>query len=258
MFGLMKWTERFLALFALVAATIGVAATPDLETTSEEVPEIDRAVSTTIEQLRSSPHHFAGKRVKLTGQLSECYGWECSLCPDAMTNDNRDLKKCLALSFRPLIEGTGFGADEQERIYRFSRVVLVATFDPSCWASGVCLDRQVVLDNAEVVTVRERRPGVGGLWLQGNTMLTNISDEDAIELKLAAQRAGYPEGPPIRAFQSKGEDRKIIVCWSPVGLDDEPGAWPASLEGALYAASTLDFFHCNEVKKVSGQFVLQV
>lgn len=258
MFGLMKWMKRSLALVALVAATIGVAVTLDLAATSKSVPAIDRAVSTTIEQIRSTPHDFAGKRVKLTGQLSECYGWECSLCPDAMTNENRDFEKCLALSFRPLIEGTGFGAHEQESIHRFSRVVLIATFDPSCWVNGVCLDRQTVLDDAKVVTVRERRPGFGGLWLQGRTKLTDISDEDAVELKLAARRSGYPEGPPIKAFQTKGADRKIIVFWSPMGLNDEPGAWPVSLEGALYAKSTLDFFHCNEVKKVGGQLVLQV
>ena len=254
----MRWTKRFLALVALLAVTIGVAATWDRAVRSHSVPGKDRVISTTIEQIRSRPQDFAGKRVKLAGQLSECYHWECSLCPDAMTNQNRDAGKCLALSFRPLIEGTGFGARDQENIHRFSRVVLIARFDPSCWADGACTDRSSVLYEAEVPTVRERRAGSDGLWLQSRTMLTDIADEDASELKLAARLAGYPEAPPIRAYQTKGADRRIIVCWSPVDLNDEPGAWPTSLEGALYAKSTLDFFHCNEVKKVGGQLVLQV
>jgi len=158
----------------------------------------------------------------------------------------------------PLIEGTGFGAAEQENVFRFSKVVLLATFDPSCWEEGGCLDRQTVLRDAEVITVRERRAGSAGLWLQGKSTLSEISGDEAIKLRSAAQLAGYPDGPPIKAFQSGGSDRRTVVCWSPVGLDDEPGAWPTSLEGALYAKSTLDFFHCNEVKKVGGQLVLQV
>lgn len=257
MFELMRWTRRSLALVALLVMTIGIAATWDLAARSESVPKNDSEVSTTIEQIRSRPKDFAGKRVKLTGQLSECYGWECSLCPVTMTNKDRDSEKCLALGFRPLIQGTGFGADEKESVFRFSEVVLSGTFDPSCWENGACLDRQTVLGDAEVISVLERRSGVVGLWLQNRTMLTEISDGDAIELKSAARRAGYAEGPPIKAFQAESSDRRIIVCWSPVGVNDEPGSWPGSLEGALYAKSTLDFFQCNEVKKVGGQFVVQ-
>ena len=254
----MKWTTRAFVLVALVGTAIGTAACRDFAAESASASEGDSAVAATIAQLRSSAAAFAGKRVKLTGQLSECYGWECSLCPDTMTNEDRDEDRCLALSFRPLVEGTGFGADEQEGLFRFSKVVLVATFDPSCWEEGGCLDRQTVLSEAEVIAVRERRTGSDGLWLQGRTTLTEISGDEAIKLRSAAQLAGYPEGPPIKAFQSGGSDRRTVVCWSPIGTNDEPGAWPTSLEGALYAKSTLDFFHCNEVKEVGEQLVLQV
>lgn len=254
----MNWTTRTFAFVALIGAAVGVAACRDFTAGSTSASEGDSAVSVTIAQLRSSPGDFARKRVKLTGQLSECYGWECSLCPDTMTNDVRNEDRCLPLSFRPLIEGTGFGAAEQENVFRFSKVVLVATFDPSCWEEGGCLDRQTVLREAEVITVRERRAGSAGLWLQGRSTLTEISGDEAIKLRSAAQLAGYPDGPPIKAFESGGSDRRTVVCWSPVGSNDEPGAWPTSLEGALYAKSTLDFFHCNEVKKVGEQLVLQV
>jgi hypothetical protein len=175
-----------------------------------------------------------------------------------MTNKDRDGNKCLALSFRPLIEHTGFGSDEQESIFRFSKVVLTATFDPSCWTEGACVDRQTVLKDAEVVSVRERQPGVSGIWLQGRSILTEISDRRAIELKSAAIRAGFPERQPIKAFQSEGADQRIIVCWSNAVLSKEPGAWPTSLESALYAKATLDFFHCSEVKQIDGQMILQV
>jgi hypothetical protein len=35
-----------------------------------------------IEQILADPQKFAGKKVLLTGRLDECFGWECSICPE--------------------------------------------------------------------------------------------------------------------------------------------------------------------------------
>lgn len=214
-------------------------------------------VAATIEQVRSRPNDFAGKRVRLIGRLDECYQWKCSLCPESMTNKERNADRCLALSFRPLINGTGFGSDEQESVFRFSSVVLTAKFDPSCW-KGMCLDRQTVLEDANVVSVTKRRAGAAGLWVTDTTKLTQINGAAAAELRSAALRAGYPENPPIRAFTTDGPEQRTVVCWSsPAFGEQDPGAWPKTLESALYAKSTLDFFECNEVRKRDGQIVVQ-
>ena len=175
-----------------------------------------------------------------------------------MTSKDRDAKGCLALSFRPLVNGTGFGSNEQEQVFRFSSVILTANFDPSCW-EGACLDRQTVLEDATVFSTIKRRSGAAGLWVGDTTNLLPLDEATSGQIKAAALQAGYPENPPIRAFRTVGTDARYVVCWSSPAFDErEPGAWPTTLESALFAQSTLDFFECNEVRKVGNQIVLQV
>lgn len=254
----MKREHATVLLLAMVTGVLGGVAGWFAAHNMQPLQKDGADVLATIEQVRARPREFAGKEIRLTGQLNECYHWECSLCPEAMTSTDRNADRCLALSFRPLVDGTGFGSDEQESVFRFSSVILTATFDPACWEEGVCLDRQVVLKDASVVSVIKRRPGVAGLWKSDTSTLTEIGGVRAGELRSAAIRAGYPENPPIKAFATDQPDPKIVVCWSPMGIDEqEPGAWPTTLESALYAKSTLDFFECNEVRKVEGQLVIQ-
>jgi hypothetical protein len=175
-----------------------------------------------------------------------------------MTSKDRDAERCLALSFRPLVNGTGFGSTEQEQVFRFSSVILTARFDPSCW-EGACLDRQTVLEDAAVLSVLKRRAGASGLWVSDTTKLFRIHEAAASHLKVAPLRAGYPENPPIRAFRTEGLDPTFVVCWSsPAFTEQDPGAWPSTLESALFAQSTLDFSECNEVRKVGDEMVMQV
>lgn len=211
----------------------------------------------TIEEVRAHPNRFAGKRIRLVGRLSECFSWECSLCPETMTQQTRDPKRCLALEFRPLIPGTGFGEEEQEQVLRFSSVVLDANFDPSCW-TGLCTDRQTVLTSATISSVTKRRANRNGLWLGDYSLLHELTGPIAEKMRAAALRAGFPINPPIKAFATDNRSPKFVVCWSsPAFGDSDPGAWPQSFEGALYARSTLDFYRCNEVRDMEGQLVVQ-
>jgi hypothetical protein len=211
------------------------------------------ATETTIAQVREHAQAFAGRRIKLSGQLDECFGWECSICPESMTARTLDPKQCLALNFRPLIAGTGFGSEEQETVFRFADVVLTAKFDPSCWHVP-CVDRQTVLDDAEVISVGKRRASKSGLWMGEQNLLTELGGSIAEDVKGAAYSGGYPKGPPVKVFRSVGDPSKILVCWTE--LTSQPGSWPTSLEGA-YARSTSDFYRCNEVRKIGENFVLQ-
>jgi hypothetical protein len=247
------------ASWALVAATSLISGSAGWIAAKTLSPRQDAEyqVVTTIAQVRSQPEEYAGKRLRLTGQLDECYHWECSLCPDGMTSGYRNAGRCLAIGFRPLVNGTGFGSDEQESVFRFSTVVLNARFDPSCWKGG-CLDRQTVLEDATVESVTKRRAGASGLWVGDTHKLFPLHGGIANEIEAAARRSGFPGNPPIRAFTTAGPGRKLVVCWSSLSFDEQdPGAWPSTIESALYAPSTLDFFRCNEVRQVDGQMVVQ-
>lgn len=248
------------ASWPLVAASVGIIGgfgwISARALTSREQKHTE--LVTTLAEVRSRPDHFSGKRLRLTGQLTECYQWECSLCPEGTSGETRNAEQCLPLSFRPLISGTGFGSDKQESVFRFSSVVLNARFDPACWKTP-CLDRQTVLDDAIVEKVIKRRDGASGLWLGETHILAPLNGALASTIEAAAHRAGYPGGTRIRSFATKEPQSRLVVCWSPsIFHENEPGAMPKTLENALYARSTLDFFKCNDVRKIEGLMVVQV
>jgi hypothetical protein len=226
-----------------------------------------------IAELRAHPDKYAGQTVRIAGKLTECAGWECSICPEEMTSATADPKGCLPLSFRPLMEGTGFGADAVEQVFRFASVTVEGKFDPTCLRTP-CLDRQSVLHEVEVVTTRQRRKSRLGLWLGDRTPLVPLGKADAEAVVAAAYRAGFPEGssreekdpemaallrefdPLIRAFGISGHRDTAVVCWAPsfAGTD----MWPDSVEGALAAQSIDDHYRCNEVRKLEGDWTVQV
>lgn len=253
MLNLARASWPIVAATAVISGGMGWIAAKALTPRQGEVSEL----VTTVSQVRSRPDDYSGKRLRLTGQLDECYQWECSLCPEAMTNKSRNADSCLAVSFRPLVHGTGFGSDEKESVFRFSSVVLAAKFDPSCWKGG-CSDRQTVLEDATVQSVTKRRAGASGLWLSETHRVVALEGSIASEIEAAARRSGFPDNPRIRSFKTKVSEPRLVVCWSsPAFGEQDPGAWPSTLESALYARSTLDFFQCNEVRKLDGQMVVQ-
>jgi hypothetical protein len=220
------------------------------------LPSVNESRSqVSIEQILADPQKFAGKKVLLTGRLDECFGWECSICPEKKDSVSKP-GRCLALEFRPLLTDTGFGSDEQEKVHRFSSVVLSADFNPDCLTPGRCLDRQVVLNNATVEKVTERRASADGLWLGSTIRIKEISGPLANQVKSAALEAGFSDQMKIKVFYG---EPKMVVCQSINAFSDaNPGAWPKTFESALYARSTLDFFQCSEVRKIGEKMVVQV
>jgi len=248
------------ASWPLVAATFGVSGGLGWvfakALTSGKQNHIE--LVTTLAEVRSRPDYFSGKRLRLTGRLSECYQWECSLCPEGPADKIKTAEQCLPLSFRPLISGTGFGSDEQESVFRFSSVAISARFDPACWKTP-CLDRQTVLADAIVEKVAKRRDSASGLWLGETHILATLNGPVASAIQAAAYRSGYTNNTRITSFTTKEAHPRLVVCWSPLIFhENEPGAMPKTLESALYAQSTMDFFKCNEVRKIDGQMVVQV
>jgi hypothetical protein len=189
-----------------------------------------------------------------------------------MTNATRDAKRCLALEFKPLIPDTGFGGDAKEAVYRFASVTLVARFDPGCMRE-MCLDRQTVLLDAEVLAVTTRRKSRLGLWLGKQEPLTPMAGADADAIIAAARDAGYPgptpnadlpeaaafdaeTGPRLRAFAVPGNADGAVVCWAPGVMGSD--IWPQSYQSAVIAPSVNDYYHCNVVRRIDGRWVVQV
>jgi hypothetical protein len=213
-------------------------------------PRDTKPVPVEMAALRSNSSTYAGKVVRVTGKLDQCYAWECSLCPEGMTTANADQRQCLALDFHTLMPGTGFGEEEQEKIFRFASVTLTARFDPSCW-KGLCLDRPSVLYGAVVESVQNRRSSRDGLWLGGITPLGDAPQLESAALRAEALKAGFSANPAMKVFSVKGDLKTMVVCSS-------WGSWPSSLEGAVEAPSTMDFYSCSEFRNVGGSWVPQV
>jgi hypothetical protein len=244
---LRQFVVGFVAL--VVGLLIGCAVGVRVQRATEQ----QNAVVADVSQLRSEPGKFAGRLVRLTGKLDECYQWECSLCPESMTTAAADAKRCLPLEFRPLMRDTGFGERETEGVFRFSSVTLVAKFDPTCMQVP-CLDRGTVLSGAEVIAVQRRRSSKDGLWLGGVTPLQEAPAPLTAVVRSEALNAGFPAEPEMKVYVVKGDANTAVVCWTTVGMS----SWPTSLEGALYAKSTTDFHSCNKARKVADRWIIQV
>lgn len=259
-----KWPVAIaLTILAGVAATVGSACA---QTQPHPAP-------VAISELRKHPDKYSGQTVRISGKLTECWGWECSICPEAMTSETADAEQCLPLEFRPLMKGTGFGESAVEAVFRFASVTIDARFDPGCLHGG-CTDRGTVLLDADVVATTQRRTSQSGLWLGGRTRLGPLADPVAAAVIAAAYDAGYPQGsshrekdpamaaltrqfdPQIKAFGIVGHADIAIVCWASGGLPSF--VWPDSLEGALYARSINDHYTCNEARTIKNRWVLQV
>ncbi|WP_353217948.1 hypothetical protein [Sandarakinorhabdus sp.] len=216
------------------------------------LPAHGEALAISASRLMAQPKKFAGQRVLLRGRLSECLGWECALCPEA-----DDLGPCLQLTFRPLLPGTGFGSQEQEAIFRFASVVLTATFDATCITDGACLDRQVVLHDTEVVEVTRRRANAEGFWRDTEqTPLIPYDGAMTAQILFALKQAGG--SAEARVFTTGLPNPVYVTCTSGPFDDSDPGKWPATLAAALRASSNADWFHCQEVRRVDGSFVVQI
>lgn len=232
----------------------GVASGWLIAGTNPVLPVRGQGVATTTADLLSRPKEFAGRRVLLRGRLSECFGWECALCPEA-----GHAGPCMQLDFRALMPGTGFGSAEQEALFRFASVVLSATFDPTCLTPGGCLDRPSLLRDAEVIAVTRRRASAEGFWRQTpTTALTPYEGALAAQMERAMRRAGLSENAPVQVFTTGLPNPRYVVCTSGPFDDRDPGKWPVTLEAALGASSSADRFRCREVRRVGTTFVAQI
>lgn len=56
-------------------------------------------LTVSLDQLRTEPDRYAGQIVRVSGQMNECWGWTCRLCPEEASSARPMVDRCLAIEF---------------------------------------------------------------------------------------------------------------------------------------------------------------
>jgi len=156
----------------------------------------------TLEQLIADPQRYRdGDRmiqVRVRGQLDNCIAHTCLLCPEAMTPERFDRKRCLHTSFAGQDSDdwpAQRAADLTGQIYRFATITIDAWFDPVCLPgfkpAAYCTGDRAFRE-AEVVKVHSRKTARDGLVGHYNFgELIPASELDRAAMLAAFARAGF-------------------------------------------------------------------
>jgi hypothetical protein len=210
----------------------------------------------TIAQLRADPRQWAGKTVRLTGKLDQCWGFTCDLCPAEMTPATVDAAACLPIEFDDGVIPSRLA----EEALRFSHVTLTAQFDPTCMLREgvICTDRATVLLKARVETVVKRYRSSEGLWNKSRrAMLTALPEGEAATIRADLARFHWtPPGKAVRLYRADGDAERAILCTVPHYAADQPAVWPSSWEGAILSPSAIDIYDCIRLKRIDQNWYI--
>jgi len=159
-----------LALFALLALSAAASAEP-----------------VTVDQLLTAPDHYAGQNVRVAGQIDNCIGQSCNLCPEDMTRASFDAEDCVALVF----DGDVGVRRAMGEAYRFSDVIVDARFE-----------HDLSLSDARIARVTARRTAANGLvsaYREGR--LVEPERDDAYRMQAEWDRLGLWPGASPRFFR---------------------------------------------------------
>jgi hypothetical protein len=218
-----------------------------------EAPQLQ---SVTLDQLRSAPRQFAGRTVRLRGQVDQCWNMRCSLCPLDATPLKLQSDRCLAIDFDRMRGGEGNRGADMDAAFRYADVVVTARFDPTCLV-GACLDRASVLLDARVEQVTRRRRSRDGLiWRPDRLMPAPASAAHEVA-ELVREPGGRPAlSTSVFATSSDANaSRSAVVCvW--LGPTGTAASWPTSWQGALVSRSTEDSYRCWPALREKGKWRL--
>ncbi len=230
--------HRRVARVALLLCIVGVA------------PAASAPMSATLAQLHSHPARYAGKLVRLRGQLDSCLGYACDLCPETMTPQNNEGALCLQVSFDGYPIGYADDAaatvsGDMQRLFRFATVTLEARFDPTCLPNYkppgglvVCSDYPSALLDARVIAVHARRTARDGLVAVRHDLGDfRIPVPDDARAMRQAYLAAFPNAQsdfrvfldPVVDPAAEETSGKICVCRD--GVCD--GKWPIRTSDAI-------------------------
>jgi hypothetical protein len=263
-----------IALLFIVAFSAANAAFAD------ELRERAAAPTVTIDQLLKSPQNFADKFVRVSGQVDNCIDYSCNLCPEDMTNDTYDYRKCLGLEFDRYEDSmSGNGVSElMEQAFRFAIVAINTKFDPTCLANRlpyepaikgkvqsvvVCTDRATVLKDARVEAVHGRKSALDGIVsyydfgpvkeptsdAERNSMLAAMADvfNVSTDTKVAVFLTNAKEDVPPVGFEAMG-----LGCFCTTKSCD--GQWPKRYIGGMESVGNP--FVCWSIGKKNGRWLV--
>jgi hypothetical protein len=212
--------------------------------------------TTTLDELRINRHAFAGRMVRVTGQLDQCWNTGCSLCPLEATPQNPLRPRCLAIDFDRFAGGEdnrGAGR-EMEAAFRYADITVTAKFDPAC-LDGPCLDRGSVLMDARVEQVTRRRRSRDGLGNAKESLLPAPTGVASVIEELVRPTGFQVPRYPVRIFTTASDPKALhsaVACVWPRA--SETPEWPTTYLGAIVARSTEDYYWCWRATNDRGRW----
>jgi hypothetical protein len=218
----------------------------------------------TLEQLIADPQRYTDGdnmiQVRVRGQLDNCIGHTCQLCPEDMTPASFDRKRCLHTSFagQDSDDGPTWRAAELSRqVYRFATITIDAWFDPVClpgYKPEVYCTGDRAFREARVVELHSRktaRDGLVGFHLYGE--LVAAPEADRVAMLAAYARAGFVshwEDEPVALITPKVHSALeghvigvVCACREPDCADKLPTRHFAGME------SPANPFYCRHMEK---------
>jgi len=217
--------------------------------------DVPSPVQTSIQKLLRSPQPYSNKIVRVTGQIDNCFGFTCNICPDEMTDRTFDAKQCLGVSFEGYASENANAYALMDKAFRFAVVTLDARFDPACLDTekSVCLDRVSELFEARVVKVQSRHSALDGIvsWYHEGTLLTaSLVDERDMQTEVGAVLP-LAKDEEVRFFVVDYEDptrqKTGLACLCP-GKTCE-GRWPTRFFWGFSSVGSP--FSCVLMKKLN-------
>ena len=231
------------------------------------------ALDATVSALNADPWGYHGKRVRLTGTLGECYGFNCALCDGEQ--QPRPGAACASVSF------PARGASRQEldlahaleRHLRYSTATIEASYDATC--SGVkrpgsppnmitvCTDKGSTLEGVTLVRVLAFRNGMSQIPRGGSNALTKPTSKDERGLRAAltdilpgGDTYGFehpflfvveehPQVPPEPPVEARGG---ACIC-----LTAACAIWPVT-HGQTYITTDKDPYRCWQAERREGRW----
>ena len=230
----------------------------------------EQPLKVTFSDLVQHPDRYNGKTIRIVGQVDNCFGFGCNLCPSDMKVFGSG---CLGLEFSGFTQDMAGRRTSQlmERTFRFATVELEAVFDPACLESYqkmleaknpdrvvVCTDRATVLKDARVIEVRARKSALDGLVSGYNFgKIVPAPDGDATPMlaEISSWRGSNPNGQ-FKAFliaDGSLEDQRRTLGVACVCAEETcDRRWPTRWFGGF--ESPANPFVCSFMEKVGGSW----
>lgn len=229
-------------------------------------PAFASAKGVTIAQLLANPAQYRFAEVIVRGQIDNCVGFSCNLCPEDMTRATFDVEKCISLDF----DNYDNRQSERESIqdvlanaFRFSVVTVHAWYDPRAELGEVLVtDKATGLYGARVLEIHARktlRDGLVSFYSYGD--LAPAPGDEVRGMLQAMSRDGAIPYLATKAtlFLIKGKDhleQPDRVELSGLGctcfIEDCSKFYPDHMFEGMETAQNI--FHCERLVKVNGRW----